>query len=156
MFSTILGLPSAIVYTAAIVGGIIGGGLYIASFFQKSTTTNIQTAEGALKFVNEAFEKKIAFLEQQIKDSNEKIAEQEKRLQAIEAENQLLRSVLQGRDSQTQEFQQKGLQVLAQVPDLVMLAQATSRNVHELKSSVEDLTKVLNTKTTVTTTTQPI
>lgn len=153
----ILGIPAFIVYIGSAFAIIIAGIFFFLGIFSREKNTSVQTAENALKFVNEAFQKKIEYLEKQVAEQTAQLVEQDKRLAAIESENRLLREVLQGRDQMAQEFQQKGLEVIhTTVPEILVLTKATNDNVNKLCRSLDSLVRAMNTKTTVTTMTQPI
>lgn len=86
---------------------------------------------------------KVEALEDQVKDSNQKVRDNELLIAKVQAENKTLREVLQGRDGQTIEFQKLAMQAMQTVSENYKITVKNGEQIAALAQSVEKLARVI-------------
>lgn len=139
----ILGIPTLVISIGAIIGGVIVGIFYLIGLFGKIRRSNNEDANEANEFVIKSLKEKIEILQQQMLDATNNLIATNKRLDELQHENRLLREILQGKDSITQQYYQAGYESMTTIKDLVEIT----------KSNHDILVEIRNSQPSITTTT---
>ncbi len=92
----------------------------------------------------------ISLLKEQISQLEKKSVEQGKNLETMQteltklgAENKLLKDLVQGRDPQTVDFQERGLVAIARVEEITAIAHENQKAILKVQQNIERLYKLI-------------
>lgn len=138
-----LDIPSTVLGLVGIVSLIITGGFVIVSIFDKVRKQRVKEA-------NEEDDRLIALLKDELDALKRKVddleiqgEERTERLEKLEARNELLEEIFQGRDEQTKEFMKKGFVAMQLGAETHQLALETKKEVTRNSQSIEKLYKAI-------------
>lgn len=122
----------------AVIGAFFGIFGYSIASFLKGKSAGSTAANEATEFVINSLKEQIAILKVKVDQQEEATKTNAQRIDALVKENHLLREVLQGRDAETQKFQQQGFDVMNKViPEMLKMTMNTNQNVEQLYKAIE-------------------
>lgn len=152
-------IVSLIISIGTIVSGLVVGLLYFFGAFGKAERDNNKDAQEASSFVISSFKGKIEILEAKVAEQATELKKMATKLESIVTENQLLRTILEGRDEDTKRFYTEGFKAMDKSQLILEKVTRTDVNVDKLYGAIEKhLAKIETTMqpttTVITTTTQ--
>lgn len=153
----LLTIPAVLISLGAILGGVVVGVFYIIGLFGGAKEKNRRDGEDAQAFVINSFKEKIEVLEAKVAAQDVLIKDNAKKLDQLIGENKILKDTLQGRDAETQRFQNMGFEVMSKtLPIMMERINTTNRNVEMLYKAIEKHLSLMEKQQKVTITTEGI
>jgi predicted RNase H-like nuclease (RuvC/YqgF family) len=134
-----LSIPAVLVAIGTIIGGVIIGFFYFIGLFGSTKRTFTKEAEEANKYVIESFKQKMEVLESRVTELDQKVT-------ALQIENKSLRDVLQGKDEQTKNFQEKGFIAFQQLENTLAISSVNHEDIEKLYKLIERLIQNIEKK----------
>lgn len=139
-------VPTAIAGWVSVISVVILGVFATLNIFDKARAARADTQNKADDRLINLLQQSITTLEKRLSEAEKTIKNFEVAMGKLQAENKVLKDVLQGRDNQMQEFMARGFQTMDLIPSLMNTSAQTNKNVERLAGLMEKHLEALEKK----------
>lgn len=129
--------PTTLMGWLGLITIAIFGIFALLNIFDKSLNMRRRESDRVDQHLITSLQASVASLEKVIEEKSKQLTEATIKMEKLITENETLKSVLQGRDNATVEFQKEGLKAMKKADTILKIAERTSKSVERLARSID-------------------